>query len=492
MSTNKVLLNYINGEWRDAAASETLPVINPATGEVLSHVPLSPRMEVDLAAQVAAQAFTEWRHVPVGKRIQPLFHLRALLEENLDEISRLITLECGKTFDESRGEMVRAIENVEVACGMPTLMQGTFSEDIASGIDEFMIRQPVGVGACICPFNFPGMIAFWFFPYAVAAGNTYIVKPSERVPMTMQRIFELVDQAGFPKGVINMVNGSRDTVEAILDHPDIRAISFVGSTRVAKYVYGRAATNGKRAQCQGGAKNPVVIMPDADLEATTRILADSVYGCAGQRCAAVSLGITIGEVHEPFLEAFTDESASRKVGFGLDEGVQMGPVISAASLQRIENAIEQSLQEGASLHLDGRKAHIPGYEGGYFIRPTILTDVKPDSEIARTEIFGPVFSLLQAESLDEAIHLINQGQYGNMACIFTSSGASARKFRSQVEAGDIGVNIGIAAPMAYFPFSGWKESFFGTQHGQSMDAVEFYTQKKVVVERWPREWTRKF
>jgi malonate-semialdehyde dehydrogenase (acetylating)/methylmalonate-semialdehyde dehydrogenase len=492
MTENKMILNYIDGEWRPSSSSQQLDVINPATGDVLTRVPLSPPSEVDQAAQAAARAYEAWRHVPVVKRIQPLFKLKALLEEHHDEISRLITMECGKTFDEAKGEMLRAIENVEVACGMPTLMQGTFSEDIASGIDEFMVRQPVGVGACICPFNFPGMIAFWFFPYAVAAGNTYIVKPSERVPMTMKYIFELIDQCGFPKGVLNMVNGARDTVETILDHPTIRAISFVGSTKVAKYVYTRATANGKRAQCQGGAKNPVVIMPDADMETTTRILADSIYGCAGQRCAAVSLGITIGEARSTFLEAFTEASVNRIVGYGLDKGVQMGPVISTVSREKIEAQIAKGIAEGATLHLDGRSPSISGYEHGFFIKPTILTDVNPGSELAKTELFGPVFSMMHAESLEEAIQQINTASYGNMACIFTASGASARKFRSEVEAGDIGVNIGIAAPMAFFPFSGWKDSFFGTMHGQSMDAVEFFTQKKVVIERWPKEWTRKF
>ncbi len=492
MNQKDLMLNYIDGEWRASSAAETLEVLNPATAEVLTRVPLSPPAEVEQAAQAAERAFKDWRRVPVVRRIQPLFKLKSLLEEHSDELSRLISIECGKTFDEAKGEMLRAVENVEVACGMPTLMQGVFSEDIATGIDEFMIRQPVGVGACICPFNFPGMIAFWFFPYALAAGNTYIVKPSERVPMTMQRVFELIDQCGFPKGVINMVNGSRECVDAILDHPVIRAISFVGSTPVAKYVYSRATANGKRAQCQGGAKNPVVIMPDADIETAVRILADSAYGCAGQRCAAVSLGITVGEAGKTFLEAFTEASAQRTVGFGLDEGIQMGPVISTESRTRIEGLIAKGISEGARLHLDGRSPNIAAYPNGFFIKPTILTGVKPDSTLARTELFGPVFSMMQVESLEEAIRLVNSASYGNMACIFTSSGASARKFRNEVEAGDIGINIGIAAPMAFFPFSGWKDSFFGTMHGQSMDAVEFFTQKKVVVERWPKEWTRKF
>jgi malonate-semialdehyde dehydrogenase (acetylating)/methylmalonate-semialdehyde dehydrogenase len=492
MNEKGVMLNYINGEWRTSAAAQTLEVLNPATAGVLTRVPLSPAGEVDQAARAAAQAFQQWRRTPVLQRVKPLFKLRALLEEHSAELARLISLESGKTLEEAAGELVRAVENVEVACGMPTLIQSEFSEDIAAGIDEFAIRQPLGAAACICPFNFPGMIAFWFFPYAVAAGNTYIIKPSERTPMTLQRVFELIEQCGFPKGVLNLVNGGRETVDAILDHPDIRAVSFVGSTAVAKTVYARAAANGKRAQCQGGAKNPAVIMPDADMETTVRILADSAYGCAGQRCAAVSLGVLVGGAEKPFLEAFTEISRARVTGYGLEEGVQMGPVISADSRARIEALIARGLADGASLHLDGRNPSINGYEKGYFIKPTILTNVNPASELAKTELFGPVFSVTRAESLEEAISLINASAYGNMACIFTASGASARKFRSEAEAGDIGVNIGIAAPMAFFPFSGWKDSFFGTQHAQGRDAVEFFTQKKVVVERWPREWTRRF
>jgi malonate-semialdehyde dehydrogenase (acetylating)/methylmalonate-semialdehyde dehydrogenase len=421
-----------------------------------------------------------------------LFKLKALLEEHFDEISRLITMECGKTLGESRGEMRRAIENVEVACGIPMMMQGIFSEDIAPGIDEVMIRQPVGVCAIIAPFNFPGMIPFWFLPYALACGNTVIVKPSERVPTSMQRIFQLVEQLDLPKGVLSMVNGDKVAVDAILDHPDVRAISFVGSTKVAQYVYSRATANGKRAQCQGGAKNPIIILPDADLETTTRIVADSAFGCAGQRCLAASLAVTVGGARQTFTEAIADAAASRVVGYGLEESVEMGPVITPESKDRIMNLIGVGEREGATVLVDGRGANIAGYEDGNFIRPTILQDVPVGGEIASTEIFGPVFGLMHVETIDDAIELINKGRYGNMACLFTTSGASARKFRNEAEAGNIGINIGVAAPMAFFPFSGWKDSFYGTMHGQSMDAVEFFTQKKVVIERWPKIWSRQF
>ncbi len=486
------ILNYINGEWMKPAVKECVDVINPATGQVIAQTPLCGKNEIDAAAKAASDAFPVWRRTPVQDRIQHLFKLRDLLKANGDEIARLITNEAGKTFEESKAEMVRAYENVEVACGMPHMMKGEIVEDIAPGIDELMIRQPIGVGATIAPFNFPGMIPFWYFPYAIAAGNTYIVKPSEKVPTTMQFVFKLIDQVGFPKGVINLVNGAKDAVDAILGHPSIRAITFVGSTKVAKYIYSTGAAHGKRVQAQGGAKNPVIVLPDADMEMATKIIADSAFGCAGQRCLAVSVAVTVGESRNQFVEMICDAAASRKVGYGLDHGVQMGPVINSMSKSRVEQLIGVGASEGASVPVDGRGTIIKDYEGGSFIRPTIVLDVKPGSEMWKTEIFGPVLSLMHVNTIDEAIALANSHMYGNQASLFTSSGNAARRFRYEVDAGNIGINIGVAAPMAFFPFSGWKESFFGDMHGQSMDAVEFFTQKKVVVERWPKEWTRKF
>jgi malonate-semialdehyde dehydrogenase (acetylating)/methylmalonate-semialdehyde dehydrogenase len=486
------ILNYINGEWVKPDVKECVDVINPATGQVIAQTPLCGKNEVDAAAKAASEAFLGWRRTPVQDRVQYLFKLRDLLKAHQDEISKLITNECGKTFEESKAEMVRAIENVEVACGMPHMMKGELVEDIAPGIDELMIRQPVGVCTTIAPFNFPGMIPFWFLPYAVACGNTYIVKPSEKVPTTMQFIFKLIEQVGLPKGVINMVNGAKESVDAILDHPSIRAVTFVGSTATARYLYARAASNGKRVQAQGGAKNPVIILPDADLEMATKIIADSAFGCAGQRCLAVSLAVTVGGSRNQFVEMICDAASSRKVGYGLDAGIQMGPVINQMSKSRVEQLIGVGASEGASLPVDGRGTVVKGYEGGTFVRPTILLDVQPGSEIWKTEIFGPVLSLMHVDTIDEAIALANSHVYGNQASLFTSSGNAARRFRHEVDAGNIGINIGVAAPMAFFPFSGWKESFFGDMHGQSMDAVEFFTQKKVVIERWPKEWTRKF
>ncbi len=492
MAEAKQLRNYIAGEWKEADASTYLDVTNPATAEVLARVPLSSATDVDQAVQMAGEAFLSWRKVPAEDRIQHLFRLKHLLDAHFDELARIITEENGKTFKESQGEMKRAIENVEVACGIPTLIQGDFSEDIAPGIDEFMIRQPVGVCAVIAPFNFPGMIPFWFMPYAVACGNTVIIKPSERTPMTMQRVMDLIEEAGFPPGVINLVNGAADTVNALLDHSGVDAVSFVGSTPVARHVYSRASANGKRVQAQGGAKNLTVILPDADPESTIPVVADSAFGNAGQRCLATSLVVLVGEAGETFAEALADAARQRVVGYGLEEGVQMGPVITPKSRERIVGLIEKGVEEGARLLVDGREARIPGYERGNFLRPTILDRVPPDGEVFRTEIFGPVLGLMYVETLDQAIDLINSHRYGNMACLFTSSGSAARKFRYEVQAGNIGINIGVAAPMAFFPFSGWKESFFGTLHGQGRHAVEFYTQTKVVVERWLKEWSRQF
>ena len=484
--TNLQLLNYINGEWRHSDAGEHLDIFNPATAEVIATIPLSPAAEVDAAAQAAANAFTEWRQTPAGERIQFLFQLKTLLEENLDDVARTLTNECGKTYTESAGELRRGIENVEVACGIPTLMQGYYSEDISRGIDEILIRQPVGVVAAITPFNFPGMIPLWFLPYAIACGNTFILKPSDKTPMTAQKIFALIEQAGLPKGVVNLVNGAKETVNALLDHPAVRAVSFVGSTPVAKYVYSRATANGKRAQCQGGAKNPLIVLPDADLEEVARVAADSAFGCAGQRCLAASLAITVGEAKSAFTQAMAEAAVSRSVGYGLNEGIEMGPVIRAESKARIESLIRTGVEEGAQLVVDGRNARISSYEQGYFLKPTILENVNPGSQLAQTEIFGPVLGMMHVKDIDEAITLVNRHHYGNMACLFTRSGAAARKFRYEAQVGNIGINVGVAAPMAFFPFCGWKESFFGDLHGQSRDAVEFYTEKKVVVERWPK------
>ena len=486
------VLNYVGGAWRNSSATEFVNVLNPASSELIARTPISTKADVHAAVQAAADAFPAWRRTPPGERIQYLFKLKVLLEDHIDELARIITIENGKTFPEAKAELRRGIENVEVACGIPMMMQGYNLEDITPGVDETLIRQPLGVVAAIAPFNFPAMIPFWFLPYAIACGNTFVLKPSERVPLSMRRTYELIEKTGLPKGVINLVNGGKEVVDALCDHPTIRAISFVGSTPVAKHVYTRSAAAGKRMQCQGGAKNHVIVLPDADMDLAKQIISDSAFGCAGQRCLAVSVAVTIGEAQKIFRDAIADAASSLKVGFGLDTGIQMGPVISKESKQRIETLIATGVSDGAKPIVDGRNTRIAGHENGNFVKPTILDGVPASSSLANTEIFGPVLSLIHANSIDEAIEFIRKSPYGNQASLFTTSGAAARKFRYEAPAGNIGINIGVAAPMAYFPFNGWKESFFGILHAQGKDAVEFFTESKIVVERWSRQETRKF
>ncbi len=467
---------------------DTTAVINPATAEILETVALASAEDVGRTVEASAAAFPAWRETPPPDRIQYLFKFKQLLEQHFDEIARITTLENGKTLAESKAELRRGVENVEVACGIPTLMQGYNLEDVARGIDEIMIRQPLGVVAAITPFNFPAMIPLWFLPYAIACGNTFILKPSERVPLTARKLFDLLAQTGLPAGVASLVIGAKPAVDALLQHPQVRAISFVGSTPVARYIYAEGSAHGKRVQCQGGAKNHVVIMPDADMQTSAQIVSDSAFGCAGQRCLAVSVAVTVGDAAKPFNDAVLNIASKLKVGNGLDEGVQMGPVISSASKSRIEKLVDSGLVAGAKAVLNGSRQ-----DGeGYFLKPTILENVQPQNELTTTEVFGPVLTLDKAEDLDGAIEILSRSSFGNAASIFTASGAAARKFRYQVQTGNVGVNIGVAAPMAYFPFSGWKDSFLGVLHGQGRDAVEFYTDKKVVIERWPKEWSRKF
>ena len=487
-----ILKNYINGKWVASSTGKFRDVADPATAEILAKAPVSSVAELDEAVHCAQKAFLDWRRVPVTKRIQYLFTLKGLLEANFEDLAACITREHGKVLDESRGEMRRSIENVEVACGTPSLMMGDVLEDVAPGIDEFMIRQPLGVAGIISPFNFPAMIGFWFIPYAVTTGNTVVIKPSSRVPITMVKLFELMEEAGFPAGVVNMVHGGSEIVNGMLDHPLIRSISFVGSTEVARHVYSRGTANGKRVSAAGGAKNPVLILPDADVDTTTSIMMDSAFGCSGQRCLAASTAIMIGEADKVFIPRFAEAASKRVIGYGLKPEVQMGPVITPEDKLRIEALIQRGLDEGAEMLVDGRNAVIPGYEQGNFIKPTILTDTPVGGIIATTEVFGPVLGIMHCKTVEEAIKILNDGAYGNMGSIFTHDGSAARKFRNEADAGNIGINIGVAAPMAFFPFSGWKNSFFGDLHGQGKHAIEFFTQTKIVIERWPKEWTRKF
>ncbi len=486
--TTTEVRNLIGDQWLAPSSEPGLELINPATGELLGRSPLGSAEEVHAAVQAAHAAFPGWRAMPVGDRIQFLFRLKTLMEQHLAELAETITRENGKTLAEAKAELRRGIENVEVACGVPVLMQGHSLEDIAPGIDEVMVRQPLGVCAVITPFNFPSMIPLWFIPYAIATGNTVVLKPSDRVPFSAARLVKLMLQTGLPVGVVNLVNGGKPTVDALLDHPLVRAVSFVGSTPVAKYVYARGSASGKRVQCQGGAKNHVVVLPDADPESTTKIIADSAFGGAGQRCLAVSVTVTVGEAKDWFRESIAAAAAGLKVGNGLDAAAQMGPVITEASRERVVALIGKGAGQGASAIVDGRGMKGPGS----FVGPTVLDGLPAASPLMETEIFGPVLSVVHAASVDEAIQMIERSAYGNASSIFTSSGASARKFRNAVSTGNVGVNIGVPAPMAWFPFSGWKGSFFGVMHAQGRDAIEFFTDKKVIVERWPKEWSRKF
>ena len=480
-SATRVLDNYIGGSWTPAGSSERLDVTNPATGDVLAQVPLSNSADLDAAVRAAREALPAWRDVSVIERSRRLFALREGLDGRREELARSVTTEMGKTIADARAEVARMIEMVEAACAIPTTMQGRILEDVSRGIDAETNRQPVGVCAAIVPFNFPAMVPFWFLPFAIGCGNAFILKPSEQVPLTQQIAFEVLDTIGLPPGVVNLVNGGREVVEGMLDHPDIDAISFVGSAPVARIVYERSAKAGKRVQALGGAKNHMVVMPDAVIDKTVNGIIGSAFGAAGQRCMAGSVVVTVGDAHERLLPALKEATEAVRVGDGLDERSELGPVVSEAARERILAAVERGVGEGAELLVDGRDA---GVAEGSFIGATILTGVRPDMELAREEIFGPVLSLIHVDTLDEAIEAVNGSRFGNGVSIFTESGAAVRRFKHDVEAGMVGVNIGVAAPVAFFPFSGWKDSFLGDLHAHGTDAVDFYTRKKTVTSRY--------
>ena len=476
--------NYINGEWVDSKSKTIGDVWCPASGEKIAEVAYGTKEDVDLAVRAAREAFPEWRETPPLSRARYLFRLKDAFEENFEDIARTLTREQGKAIDESRGEVRRMIENVEHATGVTTLMTGYTLEDIATGIDCYGHRQPMGVFAAIVPYNFPAMVAWWFLPYAIVAGNTYIVKPSEQVPMTQTKIFEILDEIGFPEGVVNMVHGSRDVVNGLLDHPDIEGISFVGSTPTARHIYKRCGETGKRAQVLGGAKNIVAVTPDANLDAAMPSLITSFFGCSGQRCLSGSVLVPVGDVADALLEKFTAAAKAMNVGDGLDEQTAMGPVVSAAHRERVLGYIEKGIEEGAELILDGRNYTVPEYPNGFFVGPTIFDKVTSDMAIAREEIFGPVVSVVRARDLDEVIDLINTRDYANAACIYSQNGAMVREFKYRVKPSMIGVNIGIAAPMSFFPFGGAGNSMFGDVKGHGQEIFQFFTDTKVVIERW--------
>jgi malonate-semialdehyde dehydrogenase (acetylating)/methylmalonate-semialdehyde dehydrogenase len=482
MST--IVRNYVGGGWREPSAAETLPITNPASGAEIGRVPLSGAIDVDAAVQAAKAAFPGWRDTPAPERARVFFRLRALLEQNREELARTLTAEHGKVIAETRGELQRGIENVEHACGIPTLMMGDTVEQIASGIDSASWRQPLGVFGIITPYNFPVMIPLWFWPYAVATGNTVVLKPSEQDPLTHQKIVELAEEAGLPPGVLNVVHGGRETVESICDHPDIVGVSFVGSSRVAEIVYRRAAASGKRVQSLGGAKNYMIVLPDADMELAHEACHGSIFGSSGQRCLAGSVIVGVGDAHAEIRERMLDSAASIRLGDGLDERTDMGPVISAAHRERVTSYIDRGVGDGAKLSLDGRGATVEGLEGGYWVGPTVFEDVAPELSIATDEIFGPVAAINRAATVDEAIAMMHGSRYGNACSIFTTSGRAAREFRYRAGISMIGVNIGVAAPMAFFPFGGSKQSFFGDLKAQGRDGISFFTDQRVVISRW--------
>lgn len=483
----RLVQNYINGEWVESKG-ELVDVVNPATGKTIAKVPFSTKDELDSAVKAAKEAFWEWRTTPPVTRARYLFRLKELLEENFEELSRIQTQEHGKCIDESRGETRRGIENVEVACGIPTMMMGYNLEDIATGIDEFVVRQPLGVFGIIAPFNFPFMIPLWSAPYAVATGNCVVIKPSEQVPNSQARLTELVEEAGFPPGVWNVVNGSGEVVSGILEHPGISGVTFVGSTPTAKYIYEMCGKTGKRAIAQAGAKNFMVVMPDCNVEGTIPALMTSFFGNTGQRCLAGANLVIVGEddrFYNSFVEKVVEAANRIVIGYGLDDTVQMGPIQSKDKKEKVLKYIGIGIQQGAKLVLDGRTVKINGdYPDTCFIGPSIFENVTPDMTIAQEEIFGPVMSILRAKDLNEAIKMCNDSNFGNGHAIFTNSGKYARDFQYRVTSGNVGVNVGIVAPVAFFPFSGMKDSFFGILHTQGQEAVRFFTESKVCINRW--------
>ena len=485
MTNVRLLDNYVGGRWTSAESAEALDVTNPATGDTLARVPLSSAADLDAAVRAAREALPAWRAVSVIERGRRMFALRAGLDARRDELARSVTTEMGKTIADARAEVGRMIEMVEAACAVPTTMQGRIIEDVSRNVDAETVRQPVGVCAAIVPFNFPAMVPFWFLPFAIACGNTFVLKPSEQVPLTQQIAFEVLDSLDLPPGVVNLVNGGREVVEGILDHPGIDAVSFVGSAPVARIVYERAAKTKKRVQALGGAKNHMVVMPDAVIDKTVPGIIGSAFGAAGQRCMAGSVVVNVGEAHDKLMTPLREATEALRVGDGIDEATDVGPVVSCAARDRIRGAIDRGVSDGAELAVDGRA---PAGEAldpeGAYLGPTILDGVDPEAEMVREEIFGPVLSVVQVETLDEAIDVVNRSRFGNGTSIFTESGASVRRYRHEVEAGMIGVNIGVAAPVAFFPFSGWKDSFLGDLHAHGPDAVEFFTRKKTVTSRW--------
>ncbi len=488
-TTDQRLANWVGGRWVDAAATDFAPVHNASTGQRIAAAPLSTAADLDKAVQAAAAAHRGWRDTPAPERAQIMFRLKQLLEAHFDELARLVTLENGKTLSEARGDVRRGIEVVDFACGIAHLLKGESLPQVAEHIDGQTTREPLGVCAGITPFNFPAMVPMWMFPLAIACGNCFVLKPSEKVPLTANRLAELVAEAGLPAGVLNVVHGGRAVVDAICDHPGIAAISFVGSTRVARHVYTRGCAAGKRVQAAGGAKNVMLVMPDAEPESTCRAVMGAAYGCAGQRCMAGSMVMGVGGAAEALNERIARAIDNLKVlPTDRHDDAEMGPVIDGQARDRLFDAIEQGRRQGATLVRDGRE-NIP--REGFFVGPTLLDHVRPEMDIANTELFGPILAMQRPATLDDAIARINAIGYGNGAVIFTASGGAARQFAREVQCGMVGVNVPVPAPMAMFAFSGWNQSFFGDLHVQGTEGVRFYTRQRLTLSRWDDSYVRK-
>ncbi|MCD4837553.1 CoA-acylating methylmalonate-semialdehyde dehydrogenase [Neobacillus sedimentimangrovi] len=483
VTTLKKLKNYIGGEWVESVSEKTEVVYNPATGEELAIVPLSTKEELDRAVQAANEAFQTWSQVPVPKRARILFKYQQLLVDHWDELAKLITIENGKSLSEAHGEVLRGIECVEFAAGAPTLLMGKQLPDIASGLESGMYRYPLGVVGGISPFNFPMMVPCWMFPLAIVCGNTFVLKPSERTPLLAARLAELFEEAGLPKGVLNIVNGAHDVVNGLLEHKLVKAISFVGSQPVAEYVYKTASANLKRVQALSGAKNHSIVLADANLENAAKQITSAAFGSAGERCMAASVVLVEESIADQFVSMLKQEADAIKIGNGLDEDVFLGPVIRQNHKERTIGYIEKGLEEGAALVRDGRNDKAINSDG-YFVGPTIFENVTQDMKIWQDEIFAPVLSVVRVKDLTEAIEFANASRFANGACIYTDSAAAVRQFRETIDAGMLGVNIGVPAPMAFFPFSGYKDSFYGDLHANGPDGVEFYTRKKMLTARY--------
>ncbi len=478
-----VLKNYIGGEWVESKSANFRDVINPATNELIAKVPLSTSEEIERTVEAAKRAFETWKLTPMSRRLTYLFKLKYLMEENFENLSVTLVNEMGKTLNEARGELRRAIDEIDCACGMPSMMKGYSWEDVSPGVNLQVVLVPMGVFFMVPSYNFPAMVPLEYMPYAVAAGNTYIIKPSSQVPITQARIFDLIDKAGFPPGVVNMLHGSREVIDLLMEHNDTKGFSFVGSTPTGKYLYQKAAQYGKRGQCACGAKNHVLVMPDADLDMAVQSTMSSFFGCAGQRCLAGAVLVPIGEVYTPLLKKFKEAASKLRVGHGLDASTQIGPMVSRKHMNKVVEYIDEGVREGAKLILDGRNVKVPGFGDGAFVGPTIFDEVDPDMKIAKEEIFGPVACVIPVKDLDSGIELIERSNFGHSGLIFTSSGKTARDFQMRAPCGNVGINMGLAATQAFATLGGFKDSAYGDLHGRS-ESVLFFTDRKIVVSRW--------